>query len=164
MLYQLTEEIKAISKLVEADTDESHLDHEIGKYLDNLKDALADKTEAYVMLIKDLKAKSAARSMEAARLRESAESIHRTAMGLQERLKQRLIECGETNVQTRLFTISVCENGGKLPLEIHEDDVPHVFKEAKWTPDTGRIRQILEKGETLPFARLGKRKSHLRIK
>ena len=164
MLYQLTEDIKNIKALIEEDDSHESLDKSVDDYLADLGEALQSKVEGYVMLIRELKSKADARSAEASRLKESSDLMHNAAMRLQNRLKERLEECGEKTVQTNLFNVRVCANGGKLPLELHEDDVPHDFKEASWKPDTGKIRQILESCAALPFARLGERKTHLRIK
>ena len=95
---------------------------------------------------------------------ESGNSLAGQSKRLRERLKARLEEGDETRVSTDLFTVSVCKNGGKQPIEIHEEDVPMVWKECFHKPDMDLIRSELEKGTPLGFAQLQQRGTHLRIK
>lgn len=58
---------------------------------------------------------------------------------------------------------SIVKNGGKKPV-ILSDEVPQEWQKVKYEPDNKRIREALENGEELPFAKLGERGERLSIK
>jgi hypothetical protein len=65
-------------------------------------------------------------------------------------------------------TASVCDNGGKQPVDIHD---PHAVPRdycrhipERWQPDTDMIREACAAGNEVPGAILMERGTHLRIK
>lgn len=130
--------------------------------------AIEEKLDRYAYVIKSMEA-------EAERLGELEFQIitkQRKARWAAERLKARVQEFIERNVPEKkvkceLHTLSVCDNGGKLPLVFDEDAAPSPgadFCKPRWEWDTEAIRGSLEAGHDLPFARLGERGKHLRIR
>lgn len=72
------------------------------------------------------------------------------------------------SLKTPRFNVSVAKNGGKAPIAISEDvdpdELPDRFVRVKRSVDTEACRKALEAGESLPFAQLGDRGVHLRVK
>ena len=164
-MYLLTEELKSLKQLMLAEQEETgDVDDSLDTYLAKLKDDLEFRVEGACKLSAVLDGMASIRAAEGRRLVESGQNLANQAKRLRERLKARLEECGERKVATDLFTVSVCKNGGKQPLEIREDDVPMVWKECFHKPDMDLIRLELERGKPLGFAQLQPRGTHLRIK
>jgi hypothetical protein len=69
----------------------------------------------------------------------------------------------QRKIQTDLHTFTICKNGGKQGVDIFAE-VPDSFQRIIYEPDTDKIREALENGEDLPFARLRERGEHVRIK
>ena len=70
----------------------------------------------------------------------------------------------KAEIKTALHTIKLVGNGGKQPMEINDDKVPDSFKRVVLETDKEKIREALEKGETLDFAELKPRGRHVSIK
>lgn len=62
-----------------------------------------------------------------------------------------------------LGPFSVCKNGGILPLEF-TDEVPEDFLKYEPKADTDKIRESLNAGALLTFAKFSERRHHLRMK
>src|SRR5579883_2718374 len=96
-------------------------------------------------------------------------AIASTDLNLAARLKLRLLEFldrrGIKKMDTRTFKLSARNNGGKAPLVIDETvSITHI---AQFYPNLVRteidqeaLRQFLENGGELPFARLGEKGRH----
>jgi hypothetical protein len=69
---------------------------------------------------------------------------------------------GVDRLETDFHRFKVARNGGKPPLEI-TGEVPDDYTYYEQKTDTAAIRQALENGERLEFARLQERGKHLRI-
>ncbi len=72
-------------------------------------------------------------------------------------------ETGKTKFATNLFSFNIAKNGGKQALTI-DRKVPKEYTKTIIENDTDKIRQALEEGKELPFARLEPRGESLRIK
>ena len=112
--------------------------------------------------------------MEAAAAREQAELYLKAAKARENRIEDRkrrvlhgMTERGLTRLESatgRVFR--VCKNGGKPSMEIDPVDIvtmPVELTKIVTVPDTEAIREALEAGATLHFARLLPVGSHLRI-
>ena len=69
----------------------------------------------------------------------------------------------ERKITSDFHTFTVCKNGGKQGVNIFAE-VPDNFQRVIYEPDTDKIRDALEAGEDLPFAKLLERGEHVRIK
>ena len=69
---------------------------------------------------------------------------------------------GRTSFKTALYSFTIQGNGGNRPVKLL-DEVPERWRKPG-EPDMGKIREALEKGESLPFAVLGDRGESLRIR
>jgi hypothetical protein len=82
-----------------------------------------------------------------------------------ERLKIFFELTGRTKEETARFKFSLVQNGGKLPLivdDVSPYDIPDDY--TKKELDREIIREVLETGFSLDFARLGERGTSIRIR
>jgi len=70
---------------------------------------------------------------------------------------------GKTKFTTNLFSFNITKNGGQQKITI-DGEVPEEYTKTIIENDTDKIRQALEEGQILPFARLEPRGESLRIK
>ena len=119
----------------------------------------------FCKIIRELSLDAEKRITEGKNLIESGQEMLNRANGLKEYLKDSMIFTDNTKIKTDLFTLSVCKNGGKIPLDVDEE-VPEEYKQEVITykVDTNKIREVLDGGSELPFARYKERGTHLRIK
>lgn len=118
-----------------------------------------------------MEARARARATEAERLRRLAESDEKAVARLKNRLQWFFERHGLGKIETARFRLGLQNNGGKLPLLITEDAKPEEAEERfhKVIPtrvefDKDAVRQALEAGEELPFAKLGERGKRIVIK
>lgn len=70
-------------------------------------------------------------------------------------------------VETDRYRITLARNGGKAPLLVDEvpiENLPAAFVRTTVEVNKEAIREALENGEVLEFARLGERAQSIRIK
>lgn len=179
-LFDITEEFQAIYDTYWS-LEGAEADDFLSKALENALDATGDKLnqklDAYCSLIAEAKARADVRKAEADRLKKLAEIDENFAARLKDRLKEWFAVTGNTKIETPFHKIGVQANGGVLPVrwlrvvdgepvetEV-EPDVSEVDdKFLAKVLDTDAIRTALGSGEELPFAKLGVRGSHVRIR
>lgn len=130
-------------------------------------DAVMEKLDNYCGLIQSRLFWSAARKAEAERMMKLAESDTKVVDFLRSRLKSHLEATDQKKLRTKRFNIGLCANGGKQPLRFDDttpDQMPERFQRVTVEPNRDVIRAALDAGEELPFAYLGEREHHLRIK
>ena len=161
-LYQLSEDIKYILDLADEDEDEQSL----REALENLSGECEDKAESIATLVQELTALSVSRDAEAKRLINRAKVALNAARRAKEYLRENMKMCGMRSLDTNRFRITRCKNSGKSPIDLIEDKVPESYKNETVISkiDTERIREELELGTDLEFAKLADRGEHLRIK
>lgn len=122
------------------------------------------KAESYAKLIQCMDADATAISAEVDRLSQRKRSISNRVKSLKRNLEDMMRTTGRRKFKTPLFSFSIQKNGGACPVEL----APGAEIPAEWRkpgdPDTVRIRQYLEQGNSLPFAQLGERGESLRIR
>lgn len=166
-LYQLTNEMAELDELLaSADPNSPEVLALIQRAL-ALQDEREHKVDAYCSLIAELTARGAARKAEAERLYLNAQRQENAAKSLKYRLLESFKTLGIKKLETDKFTVSVCANGGLVPLELAPNldpaTLPKNFQRVTVTPDTEAIRAALATTE-LSFAKLGERGQHVRIK
>lgn len=170
-LYEIREDLTALHDLlaeVGGDITESDAEAAIDAWLSETGEAVRVKLDGYAALLRELEARSEARRTEAARLLALAATDDNAAKRLEDRLLWFLRDQELQKVETARFRISVSRNGGKTPvtLAVAPDELPDAWRTQVTTyrAETDRIRAALERGESLPFASLGERGHHLRIR
>ena len=145
--------------LASMDPTTGEADSEVFDSLGIVRETLEAKVWAYAALIRKIDAEADTYAAQAARWREAKESQQRASKRLRDRVHAVMTECGFK----RIGPFSVCNNGGKRPVVMQDPhQVPsHLCREV---PNLEAIRQTLESGALLPFAYLGDRGTHLRMK
>ena len=160
-LYELKEEYKRIAEMLyEEEIDEQC----ILDTLESIEGEIEDKADNYAKIIKEMKADSEAIKIEKKRLEERQRSFDNRILFLKNNLEQMMKETGKTKFKTSLFSFSIQKNGGLAPLWVDEDYSNIPQKYLKIEPDNTKIRQALDNGEKISFARYEERGESLRIR
>lgn len=166
-LYGLTQEMIELDNLLASaeDPDDPAIFDAIQRAL-SLHDEREAKVDAYCCLIAEINARAEARKAEAARLAENARVSENTVKRLKLRLLESFNAMGIGKLETERFTVSIARNGGLVPLEMDDVDpttLPEQFQKVTVSVDNAAVREAL-KTTDLPFAKLGERGQHVRIK
>lgn len=165
-LYELKNEFLALKEMLE---DETIDDEIVNNTIEGIEYEIEIKAENYAKIIKELEGQADAIRKEIMRLDEKHNKISNNIDKLKNNLKLAMIETGKTKIKTDLFSFNVCKNGGKIPIIINDvepDEIPEKYIEKVEIVKMNRdaIREDLEKGINLEFARFGERGESLRIK
>lgn len=125
-----------------------------------------NKLDGYCKLIAMLSSQADARRAEALRLTKLTRSDDNKVDRLKEIVKDSLLLRGQTKVKTKLFNLSICKNGGKVPLILPDnvDVLPPEFVQVFREPMKEEIRTALENGDTIEGCYFGERGTRLSIK
>lgn len=190
-LWEIGDDLLALDDLlaeIGGDVSEEEAERAIDEWLAETREAEAAKLDRYAALIRTLEARAEIQEAESKRLADRARANKNNARRLKDRLLLHMERTGQKKIAGNLYAATVAKNGGKAPVEVTVDprDLPAPFRRAKLTlacptdetlealadqatrldlePDTDAIRTALEAGEKLPFARLGDRGHHVRIR
>jgi chromosome segregation ATPase len=134
-------------------------------------DELAQKAETLpqaiddlLSLVSEIEYRASARKTEGKRLTDRAKQDEKVAEWFKGQVLRILRSRGTAKLETARFKATVAQPGGKPAMEIL-DEVPDEWTIAvtEIVPDKERIREALEKGEVLSFARLIPKEPYLRI-
>ena len=120
------------------------------------------KADGYAKIIKSMDGDAAQIDAEIKRLQERKTAVKNRQAALKQRLFDTMKATGRTNFKTALFSFDIQKNGGAKPVEL-QGEVPAAWLKPG-APDTAKIREYLEAGNSLPFATLGERGENLRIR
>ncbi len=169
-LFDLTSKLAAIEGLLadglpETPEAEAELDRVLAEELAT-REAVEDKAEAYCGLITELEALATARKAEADRVYKLAKVAEAQVERLRQALREALLRLNMRKLVTERYQIGLRKPGGKTPLEIDEFMVPAEFVtvETITNPNKDLIRQRLDAGEVLEFARYLERQDSLVIR
>lgn len=121
------------------------------------------KIEAWAVVIEEKEAFVTKRKERNRILYEAIQVEERQIDSMKKKVVEVMKLVGKPKIKTDLFTISIANNGGAMPVKV-TGDVPKDYQFAIWKNDTDKIREVLQSGQELPFAVLGERGQHLRIK
>lgn len=125
---------------------------------------LPDAVNDALIYVTELEKRAAARREEVARLLGRARQDEKAAEWIKHQVLRTLQSRGEKKMETPYFKVTVAMPGGKAALEIVDDVPPEYQVEVvEITPDKQRIREALERGDTLSFARIVPKEPYLRI-
>lgn len=168
-LFQISQALVDLENaIVNADTTDEQ-QRLLENYL-NTEQELHQKLDNYCRLIKEITARSLARAQEAQRIAGLAEQDAQLVEKLETSLLDYMQRHDLNRVQTTLFHIAKVKAGGVLPVVVDSNVrlelVPPQFVREKLTRaiDKEAVREALEHGEELGFARLGQRPERLKIK
>ena len=163
-LFNIGESFYALeSLLIET---EGEITEEIDSWLAEYQAKEEEKIDAYCYIIR----KFEEIAEEAQRLADRSSGYRNKVNQLKDRLKTYLEIRGKDKIETPRFTVTVCGNGGLLPVRLNEDidpeKLPDQFVRVQREPDMGSLRDALVNGdeEAGRFATILPRGTHLRIK
>lgn len=170
-LLEIGQDMAALDELLDeigGDLTDPAVEQYIDGWFAECYGAESQKLDSYASLITEIEARAAVRKAEAARLSDKARRDQASADFLKERLKRYFIERGYKKKETDRYTLTLANNGGKLPLilDVEPEDLPAHFQRTKVvvSADQDAIRHALDAGEVLEFARYGERGQSMRIK
>jgi hypothetical protein len=175
-LYAITAEYRALDQLLaeaeEAGVDLSSLEVAaiVTRWWVALDGDLQAKAARCIAVIREQEALSDAAKAEAARLAAYAASKAARAAKVREMVMTAMQAAQVKRLDTPLGAVTVAANGGKAPLVVDDVDplmvqavYPHLV-EVKTTINKEAVREVLASGQPLPFAAIGERGTHLRIR
>jgi hypothetical protein len=161
-LVQLEEQLEDLIDNPEAQ------DEAIAEWLENIGDTNSQrdrKLDNYAGLIQELQARADARRTESQRLQKRSQIDENKVKALKANL-QRFFQAHEIKtIETDRYRLTLAKNGGKAPMILDDVlgvDIPEQFTYREI--DRVAVREALDKGEVLDFARLGDRSYSMRIK
>lgn len=165
-IYELTTEyLELMAMMADPDVDPQI----IADTMEAIDGEIEVKADNYAKIMKSLESDANGLKAEEKRLQERRQTIEKNIDNMKQRLQTMMKTTGKTKFKTDLFSFNIAKNGGKAPLIIEEgtttDNVPlEYIKFMDPVLDNESIRNALEAGETLEFAKLGERGESLRIK
>lgn len=145
---------------------EGEITEEIDAWLKEYQAKEEDKVDAYCYIIQ----KFEEIAEEAQRLADRSKTYKSKGSQLKDRLKYYLELRGKQKLETPRFTVTICRNGGLLPVRLHEnikpETLPEQFSRTFTEVNMDSIRQAILDGDTeaLKVAQVLPRGTHLRIK
>lgn len=162
-LYKLTDEIALITDtIIDA---EGEISPELERRLDATKIEFKEKSTAIAKWTFDIAGTEAALDEEIKRLQHKK----KVAANLQERLKAYVKSCMERSgifkIESPTVTLAIQRNPPSIEI-VDEEMIPVSFKNEKIiiSIDKAGIKSAIEKGETVPGAKMITDKTHLRIR
>ena len=161
-LLDLTGEYLELYEML-SDTD---VDEQVVKdTLEAITGEIEIKADGYAVVIDRLMGEAAIRSKMADKLISSAKALENHATRMKDRLKYCMEQMNVKELKGKYFTYKISGNGGKQPLKYVEGvEIPQSYMKVIVDVDNDKVRKTLEAGESLPFAYLEERGTHLRIK
>lgn len=161
-LYEITNDLMEFQEMC-SDIDADMNDEVVKDTLEGLQGAYDDKVESWLRVIKNLKAEMVAVEKEAERMDKRAKTIENNIDRMKKTLITSMIKAGRDKAGNTLKA-KVVSNGGVLPLIVDDVELPEEYQKIEVKPNNDAIRNALESGKKLPFARYGERSVHLNIK
>tara|TARA_B100001094_G_C17973831_1_gene691714 strand:- start:460 stop:939 length:480 start_codon:yes stop_codon:yes gene_type:complete len=152
--------------LMEADGDITGVEEYVDRLFAENETSMKSKVDGYCALINELKYRAEVRKQEADRLVKRSRIDKSSADWLTARLKGELEHRGIDKMDTDRFKVGVAKVGGKQKLDIYAE-VPDAFCDLipeRLEPNKDKIREALDRGETLNFAILMERGTRLSVR
>ena len=164
-LYELSVQMQTILEMAE----DTELDPQLlADTLEGLEGEVEDKLDSYGIVMNELYMDIEKITVEIKRLTDAKKRISNNIDRMKEAVKASMDLMGKKKVQGNHFTWQIQKNGGKAPLIIDESvpaiSLPEEYQIWDVKPNKEVIRQDLEAGKELPYARLGERGESLRLR
>ena len=167
-LFNISEDLEHLNELLDEVGNDVEQQELINNWLDSVGEERDRKLDGYAALISEMQARADVRKAEAKRMQELAATDENRARLLKARLKTFFETHDIKTIETPRYKLTLAKNGGRAPLILDENlavtSLPEHFQKVSIDADTTAIREALEKGELLDFARLGERGTSMRIK
>ena len=162
-IYELTNELRSFNEMTEEMTPEELTDQVYKDTFEGLQGAYDDKAEGWCKYIKNIDAEAKAVKEEAQRLMARAKALENHRDRMKETLLQSMKMIGKTEAGG-LLKAKIQKNGGLLPVIVDDVEIPEEFQKVTIEANKEKIRDALEQGKELSFARYGERGESIKIK
>ena len=161
-LYELRAEYMELLALLEdPDTDPQV----IADTMEGIQGEIDIKCDSYVVVIKNLESQVEMIDAELIRLEKNKSALTNNIKRMKSAVLDTIQMTGSRKMVTDHFKLSIVKNGGKQPMEVDEiEKIPQDYLTMKPVANMEKIRQELEGGSQLDFARLKERGEHLGIR
>lgn len=164
-LYELNVQMQEILDMAESGEFDEEL---ISNTLEGVEGEIEIKLDSYGVIIIELQADIEKIDQEIKRLTSKKKTIANSINYLKNMVMQTMGTLNTRKVKGDKFTWTIAKNGGKAPLIIDESMpaicLPEEYQLWDVKPNKDVIRQDLEAGKQLPYARLGERGESLRLR
>jgi chaperonin cofactor prefoldin len=161
-LYELKDEYKQLLEMLEDPDIDPQV---IADTMEAVSGELDVKCDSYVVIIKKLEAQVEMIDTELIRLEKNKSALTNNIKRMKSAVLDTIQMTGQRKMQTDHFKLSIVKNGGKQPMEVDEiEKIPQDYLTMKPVANMEKIRQELEGGSQLDFARLKERGEHLSIR
>lgn len=164
-LYELNVQMQEILDMAESGEFDEEL---ISNTIEGVEGEIEIKLDSYGVIIIELQADIEKIDQEIKRLTSKKKTIANSINYLKNMVMQTMGTLNTRKVKGDKFTWTIAKNGGKAPLIIDESMpaicLPEEYQLWDVKPNKDVIRQDLEAGKQLPYARLGERGESLRLR
>lgn len=159
-LYELSNQYELLLDML---SDPNEDEEVIIDTIDAIKGEIEVKADGYGKIITMMNSNVKAIDEEIKRLQAKKQVLDNRTKLLKNSVYGVMKQMEVNKIKTDLFTFSIQKNGGVLPLEI-VGEVPDNYTKITYEVDKDKIRNELQKGKELEFARFGDRGESLRIR
>lgn len=167
-LYDIAADYRRLQDMLDAADTPEEMRQTLIDTLESLSGDFEEKAENMASLVAEYEAMAEACRAEALRLTFKAKRAERAIESIKRYLKAEMEFTGQRKLQAGTWQISIAKNGGKIPIIYDEtippEKLPEAFTLTSVQIDKDAVRNALEAGEALDFAKLGERGESLRIK
>jgi hypothetical protein len=135
--------------------------------LESIEGEFDDKVECYCKALKNIEGDIEAVDAEIKRLQAKKKAMENNVKRMKSVMYKSMKILGKTTAGGNILRASIQKNGGKLPLilaDIKPELLPAEFRITEYRADGDAIREALDAGRELDFAKYGERGESLRIK
>lgn len=138
----------------------------IADTLESITAEIEVKAENTAIILKELEAEAAKIKAEEQRLKDRRTSIENNAKTIKQRLFDAMKLTGKEKFKTTLFSFSIANNGGKIPVIVDVDcsALPDDLVTITEKPNLDAIAAYIEQNPESKLAHFGERGESLRIK
>ena len=162
-MYELTANWAAVLEMAQdPDVDPQA----IADTLEAIGGEIEDKAENTAIIMKELEAEAAKLKAEEQRLKDRRTNIESNIKDIKQRLFDAMKLTGKEKFKTTLFSFSIVNNGGKIPVivDVPCEELPDDLVTITEKPNLDAIAAYLEKHPTSKWAHYGERGQRLNIK
>lgn len=167
-LYDIAADYRRLQDMLDAADTPEEMRQTLIDTLESLSGDFEDKVENMAALIAEYKATIEGCKAEIVRLSGKAGRAENAIDSIKKYIMAEMQFAGIQKVKAGTWQISIAKNGGKAPIvwddDIEPEDLPEKYRSISYKIDTAAVRDALEAGEALDFAKLGERGESLRIK
>lgn len=169
-MFELTNDYKRLLMMLEdaEDADDETMQEVIKDTLELLDGDIEAKADQIAYIIRELDGDEEILKKEEQRIKAKHESIVKNRQRLKDYLMEAMRLTGKEKFKTALNSFGIRKAGGKQPLIIDFEnpaDIPEDYRKVvKYGANSDKIREALDKGEELSWARYAERTEYLSIR